>query len=46
MEEPSREKKTEEEEALDMEEDPIDCAVCNSTCLCFMWEECLPNFLQ
>ena len=31
MEEPSREKETEEGEALDMKEDPIECAVCNST---------------
>ena len=42
VEEVSREN---EEEALNMEEDPIDCAVCNTVCLCFLREETLSNFL-
>ena len=46
VEETSCENEIEEEEALNMEEDPIDCAVCNTTtCLCFLREESLSNFL-
>ena len=45
VEETSCENEIEEEEALNMEEDPIDCAVCNTTCLCFVLEESLSNFL-
>ena len=45
VEETSCENEIEEEEALNMEEDPIDCAVCNTTCLCFVREESLSNFL-
>ena len=46
MEETSREKETEEEEALDVEEDPIDCAIEQHNMFVFIWEECLPDFLQ